>query len=388
MRQTDDLSKSLTPFVQGNTLIAVIELSLSSWLVAGVVPGITRQPLKKLEPDEAELLRLLQRWRDEAVKSGCTIERVVVAYEAGRDGFWLARWLRAHEIEVHVIHSSSVAVSREHRRAKTDRLDTAMLLRVFMGWLRGERGHCGMVAVPTIEQEDAKRPHRERENLVGEKTRIINRMKAAMIRLGIRGFKPELRRAPGKLDGLRTPDGLPIPPNTLDEIRRDMTRLAMVREQIELIEQARLERITQAPNTGPNAMVRLVASIVGVGVETADMLVQEVLSRDLRDRRAVARYAGLTGSPDESGSKRREKGLAKAGNARVRRGLIQLAWRFLMFQKESALAQWYRARTDGVKGVRKTIMIVALARKLLIALWRMVTTGEVPEGVRLRPVEA
>jgi transposase len=257
-----------------------------------------------------------------------------------------------------------------------------------MGWLRGERGHCGMVAVPTIEQEDAKRPHRERENLVGEKTRIINRMKAAMIRLGIRGFKPELRRAPGKLDGLRTPDGLPIPPNTLDEIRRDMTRLAMVREQIELIEQARLERITQAPNTGPNAMVRLVASIVGVGVQTADMLVQEVLSRDLRDRRAVARYAGLTGSPDESGSKRREKGLAKAGNARVRRGLIQLAWRFLMFQKDSALAQWYRARTDGVKGVRKTIMIVALARKLLIALWRMVTTGEVPEGVRLRPVEA
>ena len=388
MRQTDDLSKSLTPFVQNNTLIAVIELSLSSWLVAGVVPGIARQPLKKLEPDETELLRLIQRWRDEAVTRGCAIERVVVAYEAGRDGFWLARWLRAHEIEAHVIHSTSVAVSREHRRAKTDRLDTAMLLRVFMGWLRGERGHCGMVAVPTIEQEDAKRPSRERENLVGEKTRIVNRMKAALIRLGVRGFKPELRRASGKLDGLRTPEGLPIPPHTVDEIRRDMARLAMVREQIDLIEQARLERIMQAPDTGPNAMVRLVASIVGVGVETADMLVREVLSRDLRDRRAVARYAGLTGSPDESGSKRREKGLAKAGNARVRRGLIQLAWRFLLFQKDSALAQWYRARTDGVKGVRKTVMIVALARKLLISLWRMVTTGEVPEGVRLRPVEA
>ena len=346
MRQTDDLSKSITPFVQGNTLVAIIELSLSSWLVAGVVPGIARQPLKKLEPDEAELLRLLHRWRDEAVKSGCAIERVVVAYEAGRDGFWLARWLR------------------------------------------GERGHCGMVAVPTIEEEDAKRPHRERENLVGEKTRIVNRMKAALIRLGIRGFKPELRRAPLKLDGLRTPEGLPIPPNTLDEIRRDLARLAMVREQIDLIEQARLERITQGPKTGPNAMVRLVASIVGVGVETADMLVREVLSRDLRDRRAVARYAGLTGSPDESGSKRREKGLARAGNARVRRGLIQLAWRFLGFQKDSALTQWYRARTDGVKGASKTKMIVALARKLLIALWRMVTTGEVPEGVRLRPVEA
>ncbi len=384
MLQPNDLSRSLAPLVQDRTLVAVIELSLSSWLVGGVVPGVERQPLKKLDPDEAGLLRLLQRWRDEGVKGGCTIERIAVAYEAGRDGFWLARWLQAHGIETHVIHSSSVAVSREHRRAKTDRLDTAMLLHVFMGWLRGERGHCGMVAVPTIDEEDAKRPHRERENLVGEQTRIINRMKAALIRLGIRGFKPELRRATKKLDGLRTPENLPIPPNTLDEIRRDLARLAMVREQIDSIEQARLARIAQAPEAGPNAMVRLLASIVGVGVETADMLVQEVLSRNLRDRRAVARYAGLTGSPDESGSKRREKGMAKAGNARVRRGLVQLAWRFLLFQKDSALAQWFRART-GVVGVRKTILIVALARKLLIALWRMVTTGEVPHGVVLRP---
>ncbi len=387
MSQPNDLSRSLSPFVQGSTLVAVIELSLTSWLVAGVVPGVERQPLKKLAPDERELLRLFQRWQSEAVKNGCAIGRVVVAYEAGRDGFWLARWLRAHGIETHVIHSSSVAVSREHRRAKTDRLDTAMLLRVFMGWLRGERGHCGMVAVPTIDEEDAKRPHRERESLVGERTRIVNRMKAALVRLGIRGFKPELRRSPQKLDGLRTPEGLPIPPNTLDEIRRDLARLAMVREQIDGIEQARLARIEQAPETGPNAMVRLLASVVGVGVETADMLVQEVLSRNLRDRRAVARYAGLTGSPDESGSKRREKGLAKSGNARVRRGLVQLAWRFLLFQKDSALLQWYRART-GVQGVRKTVLTVALARKLLIALWRMVTTGEVPHGVVLRTAVA
>jgi transposase len=385
MAQSHDLSRCLSPLVQSTTLVAVIELSLSSWLISGVVPGVTRQPLKKLGPDEAELLRLLRRWRDEAVRNGATIERIVVAYEAGRDGFWLARWLRAHEIEIHVIHSTSVAVSREHRRAKTDRLDTAMLLRVFMGWLRGERGHCGMVAIPTMDEEDAKRPHRERESLVGEQTRIINRMKAAMVRLGIRGFKPHLRRATNKLDGLRTPEDQPIPTNTLDEIRRDMARLALVREQIGRIEQARLARIAQAPETGRHAMVRLLASIIGVGIETADMLVQEVLSRNLRDRRAVARYAGLTGSPDESGSKRREKGLAKAGNARVRRGLIQLAWRFLLFQKDSALAQWYRARTEGTRGARKTTMIVALARKLLIAMWRMVTTGVVPDGVRMRP---
>ena len=325
MTQPNDLSRSLTLFVQDRTLVAVIELSLSSWLVAGVVPGVERQPLKKLEPDEAGLLRLLQRWRDEATRSGCVIDRVAVAYEAGRDGFWLARWLCGQGIEVHVIHSSSVAVSREHRRAKTDRLDTAMLLRVFTGWLRDERGHCGMVAVPTIEAEDARRPHRERENLVGERTRIINRMKAALVRLGIRGFKPELRRAPKKLDGLCTPEGLPIPPNTLEEIRRDLARLAMVREQIEVIEQARLARIDQAPNTGPNAMVRLLASIVGV--ETADMLVQEMLSRNLRDRKAVARYAGLTGSPDESGSKRRGEGLGQGGQRQgsPRSGAARLA---------------------------------------------------------------
>ncbi len=242
-----------------------------------------------------------------------------------------------------------------------------------------------MVAIPTLEAEDAKRPSRERESLVGEQTRIGNRMKSALARLGIRGFKPELRKAPQRLVALRTPEGSVIPPNTLDEIRRDMARLAVARGQIEEIEQARLERLEQAPEEGSNAMVRLLARIVGVGVETADMLVREVLSRNLRDRRAVARYAGLTGSPDERGSKRREKGLAKAGNARVRRGLIQLAWRFLMFQKGSALAQWYRARTEGAQGKRKTTMIVALARKLLIELWRMVTVGAMPEGIVLRP---
>jgi transposase len=240
-----------------------------------------------------------------------------------------------------------------------------------------------MVAIPTYEEEDAKRPSRERESLVGERTRIINRMKGALARLGIRGFKPELRRAPEKLSALLTPEGELLPSNLLEEMRREMTRLSLIREQIVAIEQARLARLQQAPTSRPNAMTTLLARVIGVGLETADMLVQEVLNRNLRDRRAVARYAGLTGSPDESGSRRREKGLAKAGNARVRRGLIQLAWRFLMFQKDSGLAQWYRARTG--QGARKTTMIVALARKLLIALWRMVTVGEVPTGVVLRP---
>jgi transposase len=383
--QIDDLSRSLVTLEQDTTLIAAVELSQSSWLVGAIVPGLERQPQKKLEPDPSTLLKLLERWRDEGVRAGRTIRRIVLAFEAGRDGFWLARWLRKRGIETHIIHPTSVAVSREHRRAKTDRLDLAMLMRVFLGWLRGERKHCSMVAIPTLEQEDAKRPSRERESLTGEKTRIVNRMKGALARLGVRGFKPELRKAPQKLAALSTPEGVTLPPNTRAEIERDMTRLAMVRGQIEVIERTRLERLQQAPADGPNAMVLLLARIIGVGVETADMLVQEILSRTLRDRRAVARYAGVTGSPDESGSKRREKGLAKAGNARVRRGLIQLAWRFLIFQKDSALAQWYRARTDGTKGARKTTMIVALARKLLVALWRLVTIGEVPEGVVLRP---
>src|SRR6266705_3405718 len=374
MQKLNDLSRSLTALEPDGTLIAVIEMSLSSWLIGGILPGVERQPLKKLAVDESALLKLLHRWREEAEKAGHRIERIVVAFEAGRDGFWLARWLKARSIEAYVIHAASVAVSREHRRAKTDRLDSELLKRAFLGWLRGERDHCKMVAIPSIMDEDAKRPNRERESLMGEQSRIVNRMKAALIRLGIRGFNPKLKRAAGRLDGLHTPEGEPIPPNTLAELRRDMERRRLVSNQIRRIEQARLQRLEQEPDDGPHDMVRLLARVIGVGIETADMLVREVLSRNMRDRRAVARYAGLTGSPDESGRKCREKGLARSGNARVRRGMIQLAWRLLMFQKNSALAQWFRARTENARGTRKT-MIVALARKLLIALWRLVHEG-------------
>src|SRR5215208_3690080 len=302
MPQPNDLSRSPIALNQDGTLIAVIEMSRSSWLVARIVPGIARHPLKKLAADAAALLGLLERWRGEATQAGRQITRIAVAFEAGRDGFWLARWLRARGIEAHVIHPTSVAVSREHRRAKTDRLDTELLKRSFLGWLRGEPDHCGMAAVPTLEEEDARRPNREREGLVGERTRIVNRVKAGLARLGIRGFKPTLRNAAERLETLRTPEGAPLPPNMLAELRRDMARLRCVAEQISQVEEARLEQLEQQP-AGQNATVRLLTRVVGVGVETADMLAQEVLSRGLRDRRAVARYAGLTGSPDESGSR-------------------------------------------------------------------------------------
>jgi len=376
--QFNDLSRSLVAFDQNSTEVAAIELSLDKWLVGAIVPGIIRDPLKALAPDPEALLKLLYRWRDEAVKAGCQIKRIAVGFEAGRDGVWLARWLRARGIEAHVIHPTSIPVSREQRRAKTDRLDIGLLKRSLLGWLRGEKRHCSMVAIPTLAEEDAKRPHREREQLVGKRTGIVNRMKAALVRLGIRGFNPRLRKAPERLAGLQTPEGGPIPPNTLAELKREMEHLRFIDEQIKQIEDERLKQLHDAPQTTHNDRVQQLARVKSLGIETADMLSSEVFPRQYRDQRAVARYAGLTGSPDESGRRRREKGLAKAGNARVRRGMIQLAWRFLRYQPDSALVQWYLARVTA--GKRPTVAIVALARKLLIALWRFVTIGEIPQG--------
>jgi len=382
--QRNDLSRSLVAFEQDSTLVAVVELSLNKWLVKGLVPGVSKQPLRKLDADAEALLALINRWRKEGIKGGGTIKRMVVAFEAGRDGFWLARWLQERGIEAYVIHPNSIPVSREHRRPKSDRLDTELLMRAVLGWLRGERKHCQMVAIPTLAEEDARRPTREHETLGKERTRIVCRMKAILARHGVCGFNPKRKYAAERLEKVCCPEGGSLPPNTLAELRREMAFLRLVADQIKEIEKTREQRLRRAPQQGTHPMVLLLARIMGIGIETADMLVHEVLSRNLRDDRAVGRYAGMTGSPDESGSKRREKGLARAGNARVRRGMIQLAWRWLRFQKDSALAMWFEKRTVSARGdIRKT-MIVALARKLLIALWRLVTTGEVPAGAKLR----
>jgi transposase len=223
------------------------------------------------------------------------------------------------------------------------------------------------------------------ESLVKECTRIVNRVKASLARLGIRGFRPALSQASKQLETLRTPEGSAVPANTLAEVRRDIARLLFVKQQIKEVERTRAKRLEQTHGERRTAMVRLLARVVGVGVESADLLVQEVFSRELRDRKAVARYAGLTGAPDESGQKRRERGLANAGNARVRRSMIELAWGHLLHQKDSPLAQWYRRRTADARGGMRKTMIVALARKFLITLWRLVTTGEAPAGLLLRP---
>ena len=379
----DDSKMCPAAFQQDSTLVVVVEMSLSSWLVAGLIPGVSREPLKKIDPDPERLLRLLYRWRDEAVAAGSKINRIAVAYETGRDGFWLARWLRNRGIDAHVIHATSVAISREHRRAKTDRIDTAMLRRGFLGWLRGEPGHCSMAVVPSVAEEDAKRPHRERDTLIHERTSIVNRMKSILIQFGVRNFNPVLRKASEKLDAVRTPEGVPLPANAVAALRRLMDRLRVIKEQVKAIEQTRLQRMQRNPADRMNAMVFLLVRIIGMGVETAEQLVREMLFRNFRDRKAVARYAGLTGSPDESGSKRREKGLSRSGNRRVRNILIQLSWRMLQFQADSGLVIWYKKRTESARGSRKP-MIVALARKLIISLWRYVNTGVVPEGFELR----
>ena len=232
----NDLSRSLIPLNLNHTLIAVIELSQKSWLVAGIIPGVEHQPLKKLEPGEDALSTLLDRWRKEANKAGYKVERIAVAFEAGRDGFWLARWLRAQGIEAHVIHAASVAVSRERRRAKTDRLDTEQLKRAFLGWLRGERDHCKMAAIPTFAEEDAKRPSRERESLVGEQCRIVNPIQGHLGAARHSQLQPEAqerRREPGRpahgggradpaqhADGAASRLGAPTPRHRTDTANR------------------------------------------------------------------------------------------------------------------------------------------------------------------------
>jgi transposase len=385
MPKYNDLSRSLVAFEQDSTLVAVIEMGSESWLVGGLVPGLPHDRRKKLSPQPQSLLAVLYRWRDEAVKGGRAIKRICVAYEAGRDGVWLARWLQDHEIEAHVIHPTSIPVSREHRRAKSDRLDLGMLQRAFLGWLRGERKHCSMVAIPTRAEEDGKRPLRERESLTADVTRLVNRMKSLLAVQGIRGFNVKLKKAGEKLARLKTAAGEALPPEGLAELQRTFERLRLAQQQIAAIDKDCRRRLEEAPQAGLNPMILILARVFGVGMMTAESLVREVLYRNLRDRRAVARYAGLTGSPDESGKKRREQGLAKAGNGRVRRMLIQLAWRLLKHQPDSALVQWWRARTaDGRRDTRK-VMIVALARKLLVAFWELVTIGKVPEGMKLHP---
>jgi transposase len=383
-----DAHRPATAFDHDSTLVVVMELSGKSWDLAAAVPGVSRRPKRSVKPgDIGAVSRALEGWKKEAAKAGRTITRVVVGYEAGPDGFWIARELIALGIEAHVMQPASVPVERKGRRAKTDKIDLDMLLRTLLAWLRGEPRVCAMVRVPSVEEEDRRRSGRERDRLTSERVSLENRVRSLLCLHGIYDFKPRLKQAEEELERLRTRAGAPLPPETMAELRRAMVRLRLIGEQIDEINAAREAEANVAAEAahleGQQRMIHFLIGIVGVGLETATRLVREVFCRPFRDRRGVAAFVGLTGTPFQSGGSEREQGISKNGDKRVRGLLLQLTWRWLRFQPGSALSRWFAARCAGGSGRVRKIMIVALARKLLVALWRGVHTGVVPDGARL-----
>ena len=383
MTHDPDTHNTAATFDHDSTLVVVLELSGKSWRLGSVVPGVARRPQQRLAVgDMAGLLRAIGQWRSQAGASGRQVRRVALTYEAGRDGFWIARYLQAQGIEVHVMHPASIAMPPRRRRAKTDRIDVELLLRTFLAWLRGEPRVCTMAPIPSEAEEDMRRPGRERERLVSERVQLENRITSLLCLHGVSGFKPRLKKALQQLEALRSFLGEPLPEKAMAELRRLMARHRLVSEQLKEIEAERAAVVEQVAPDRIERMIQLLVRIVGLGVETATVLVHETFSRRFRDRRRLASFAGLTGTPFSSGAMNREQGISKSGNPRVRRILMQLAWRWLRHQPHSELSGWYALRTNGAKGRLRKIMIVAMARKLLIALWRYLETGEPPAGVR------
>ena len=365
------------------TLVTVLELSGSSWMIAGQIPGIDNRPKLKIDPSGPAVLETLRTWVRRAGTAGKTVSRIVLAYEIGRDGFWLARLLAAEGIEVHVIHPASVTVDR---RIKTDAIDLDQLMRTLLAWLRGKPRVCSMVPVPSLEDEDARRPGRERQDLLKARLAIENRIGSLLMTLGIRGYVPARRDRWERLEALRTPQGHALPPHARAQVARSLVRLELVLAQIAELE-AQRDAVVEEPvaNDKPAAMIQTLCRLRALGPETATLLVREAFSRPIRGPKALGGYAGLTGSPWASGRLEREQGISKAGNGLLRKTMVQLAWTWLRFQPDSALAQWFRERTAGAKGRLRKILVVVLARKLLIALWRFAKDGVVPHGATLKP---
>src|SRR5215204_7416532 len=366
------------------TIYVAIELSASSWLVAARLPGIQKVPVYRLESgDTMGLLKLIADLRSQvATKLGVTAD-LACCFEAGRDGFWLHRLLTANGITAYVLEPTSILVNRRARRAKTDRLDAEGMLRVLANWLDGDRQVCSMVAVPTPEEEDAKRPHRERERLVQEKLRIENRIEALLFTQGIRA-RPSLRSWTRDVAELQTGDGrtlLPLLRAELDRLRR---RLVLILELIRELEAERAAALAAAPDEAMAQKITSLQRVRGIGANFSAVLVREVLYRSFANRRQLASYVGVAPMPYQSGGMDRDRSISRAGNPRARTTLIQLAWLWLRYQPGSALATWFRERVGPLQGRTRRIAIVALARKLLIALWRYVEAGVLPAGVEIR----
>lgn len=373
---------------QFGAIFVSLELSRSKWIVTSLSPGKgERMSRHVLTAGEAGgLLALFGELRRRARERSGSVYPIVTIQEAGLDGFWLHRILQEEGVESHVVDAASIAAPRRLRRAKTDRIDGEALLRVLLAFKRGEPRVCAMVAVPSPEEEDRRRLCRERQTLINERTAHTNRIGGLLSAQGVFDYEPLRRDRHKRLEALRTADGRPLPTHVKAQIERELARLELLLDQIKAVELeqkamlaaeiAAAKRETDQLEAAPRRMVARLLAVKGIGAQSAAVLWTEGLSRQFANRRQVAAYAGLAATPWRSGSVVHEQGLSKAGNPRLRTLMVQLAWLWLRHQPQSELAKWFRAR--GARGRKGSI--VALARKLLVALWKYVTHGVVIEG--------
>ena len=376
---------------QFGAIFVSLELSRSSWVVTSLSPGCGEK-MSQISLRAGDTGGLLARFADlkrKARERTGSDYPVVTIHEAGLDGFWLHRVLLDEGIESHVVDAASVATSRRRRRAKTDKIDGEALLRALLAFKRGEPRVCSMVVAPSPEQEDRRRLCRERQTLIKERIVHVNRIKGLLFAQGIGDYAPLRRDRRKRLAELRTADGRPLPKHLTSQIGRELDRLELLLDQIGKVEaeqQALLAAASQpatelAGAAAPPNVVAMLLSVKGIGEQSAAILWSEGLSREFANRRQVAAYAGLAATPWRSGEIVHEQGLSKAGNPQLRTTMVQLAWLWLRHQPQSALARWFRARGErGRKG-----SIVALARKLLVALWKYVKHGVVIEGALMKP---
>jgi transposase len=365
------------------SIYAALELSKNSWLLAIQVPGRDNPSLHPIKGGDAEgLMAKLDAARQRVAKDAGQTPAVTLCYEAGYDGFWLARFLEQRGITCQVMESASLQVNRRARRVKTDRIDVESILHTLIAWCRGERHVCSMVVVPSVEEEDLRRCHRERDRLIRERTAHINRIKGLLFGQGIRGINVKSRTKTLKPAELVTGDGRPLPERLGREISREIERLAQVQAQIVAIERERDHPATscEATERKRHDLLRL----KGLGPALSSTLTREVYYRQFSNRRQLASYIGIAPSAYDSGEGHRSQGISKAGNRLARVAMVEAAWLWLRHQPDSALSQWFHDRTQGQKGRIRRIMIVALARKLAIALWRYLETGLIPEGASLK----
>lgn len=367
------------------TVYLAFELSKKKWGIASLVPGSRKMSRYTIAGgDIGELSRLLAKLRAQAQRaaSGELVE-FVSCYEAGYDGHWLHRWLPAQGVRNHEIDPASIAVNRQARRAKTDRIDLDQLMRTLLAHLRGEPRVCSVLRVPTVADEDRRHGNRERDHLLAERISHTNRIKGLLHAQGIRDALPFKPGFVAWLDRVQTGDGRPLPARLKQEIVREHERLCLLAKQIAEVEAQSQEEVRSAEAGSPAAKIRQLSDLRGIGWKIAQELVHEAYYRGFDNRRQVGSYFGLAGTPFDSGASRREQGISKAGNWRARGKAVELAWLWLNHQPGSELSIWFRKRVGDAKGRVKRIAIVALARKLVVALWRYLETGVVPTGAVL-----